>query len=220
MPEPSERGSDYVCFDSTALLYFNKTSHLYLLETWFPKAFAPIAVIEEEFADHVDRYPENKRIVDASWLETVPVENDEGLRLVAYLRDERWKSAPNKDRGEAEVIALCVEYGWTAIMDDDQARVAAYDSKVPTAMMLTVIIAAAAHSLINPTEAWKLHREIVIARGGFTYLSADAVHRPAFMNSIDAFRKVWRDEGQPPWPRLLAWKPGLDNVVLAVRSRL
>lgn len=219
MPEPSERGAGYVCFDSTALLYFNKTGHLDLLEAWFPKAFAPTAVIDAEFGEHIDRYPESKRIVEASWLEAVPVESDDGLKLVAYLRDERWKSAPNKDRGEAEVIALCVDYGWTAIMDDDQGRVAARDSKVPTATILTMVIAASAQGLISPTDAWKLHCEIVVARGGFTILSADKVHRPVFMNSIEAVRKIWRDEGEPAWPLLLAWKRGLDNVILAVRNR-
>jgi predicted nucleic acid-binding protein len=219
MPTPSERGADYVCFDSTALLYFNNTGHLGLLEEWFEKAFAPNAVVDAEFDDHIDRYPENKRVVEASWLEKVPVESEQGLKLVAYLRDQRWKSAPNKDRGEAEVIALCVEYGWTAIMDEDQARVAARDEGVPTAMILTMIIAAAAQNKIKPGDAWKLHSEIVSVRGGFTYLTADKVHRPAFMNSIDAFRKIWRDEGEPPWPRLLAWRRGLDSVILAVRAR-
>lgn len=223
---PGERGIDYPCFDSTQLIAFNAANALHLLGDWFPRSFTPNVVIEEEIRSHLAKHPEGQRIIDATWLEAVAVESERGLELVRFLREDLWKSPPGRDHGEAEVLALCREYGWVAILDDDQARKAATrkDIEVPSVMLLTVIIAAAAHELIAPKEAWKLHSAIDKERsakkglGSFSYLKGDAVHRPAFMSSVSEFRRIHKKAGEPAWPRLLA-TPSLDGVVRVVRDR-
>jgi predicted nucleic acid-binding protein len=223
---PAERGLDYVCFDATQLIAFNEVGALDVLGRWFPKAFTPNVVTEDEIRAHLGKFPQGQRILDAEWLEAVAVDSDEGLELVRFLHDDLWKSGAGKDRGEAEVLALCRDYGWLAILDDDQARKAATreNIKVPSAMLLTVIIAAAAHGLIAPGEAWKLHAAIDKKRsekkglGSFSFLTGQDVHRVAFMNSIHEFRRIHKKQGEPAWPRLLA-TPGLDGVIVAVRQR-
>ncbi len=220
---PAERGLDYACFDATQLIAFNEVGALDVLGCWFPKAFMPNVVSEAEVRAHLDKFPQGQRILDAEWLEAVAVESDEGLELVRFLREDIWKSGLGKDRGEAEVLALCRDYGWLAILDDEQARKAATreNIKIPSAMLLTVIIAAAAHGLIAPGKAWQLHAAIDKERsekknlGSFSYLTGRKVHRPAFMNSINEFRSIHKKQGEPAWPRLLATS-GLDGVVSAV----
>lgn len=86
-------------------------------------------------------------------------------------------------------------------------------------MLLTVIIAAAAQDKISRKEAWQLHVEIDqkrrMAVGSASLLTSGAVHRPAFMNSVDAFRTVHRNQGKPAWPKLLAVHR-LDSVITKV----
>ena len=223
-----DHGSDFVCFDATQLIAFNNAEQLDILGAWFPRAFTPDVVTEEEIRPHLGKFPQGQRILDAAWLEPIPVESDAGIELVNYLLAERWKSAPDRDRGEAEVLALCRDHGWTAILDDEAGRVAARDIRigVPSAMMLTTIIAAAAYELIKPNDAWALHVEVDQARkasfskkgpgGSFSYLTSDTAHKPAFMQSVNAFRHV-KQKQDLGWPQILT-VPSLDELILHVRK--
>jgi predicted nucleic acid-binding protein len=221
-PASHERGPDFVCLDATQLIAFNEAGELATLGAWFPRAFTPEVVFEEEIRPHLARYPQAQQILNAPWLEAVPVESGQGLQLVANLLT-RWKSPPERDRGEAEVIALCRDYGWTAILDDDQGRVAARGKNisVPSAMMLTVILAASAYELIKPRDAWRLHVAVDEARkragaGSFSYLTSSDTHRPAFMDCVNAFRHIREQQGNPNWPQILATR-GLDETIRIVR---
>jgi predicted nucleic acid-binding protein len=225
LPEPSappERGPAYVCFDATQLFAFNRVDRLDTLGDWFPKAFVPNVVIEKEVRPFVRKYPKNQRILSATWLHSVAVESDSGLRLVAHLRDRVWKSPPEKDRGEAEVLALCRDYGWIAILDDEQARVAAErHAKAPRAMLLTIIIAAAAYEKISRNDAWKLHVDIDKARkkmgiGSRSFLTSDLCHEGVFAKCIDMFGGFRDKFDNPEWPTFLAI-PSLDELVDWVR---
>lgn len=157
MGDVLETGASYVCFDSTALIAFNSVEQLDILGEWFPKAFAPNVVLAEEIGAHLDEHPEGQRILDANWLHEASVEDADGIALVAYLLDERWGSSSGKDRGEAEVIALCRRYGWVAVLDDAEGIRAAKDHGVASVSFLSVIIAAAAQDMIQRRDAWNLH---------------------------------------------------------------
>ena len=145
-PDGWPTGREHLCFDSTPLMAFAAAGHLDLLGSWFGHGFAPKVVIETEVGDWVDRYPHNQEILDAAWLERVPVDIAEDIREVDRIRREFFGSAENKDHGEAEVIVLCQRYDWTAALDDGEGRryAARTEVAVPSAMMLTIIIAAAA----------------------------------------------------------------------------
>lgn len=213
-------GREHLCFDSTVLMAFAKAGHLDLLGEWFRHGYAPRVVIEEEVGDWVHKYPHNQDILDAAWLECVVVDIAEDILEVERIRREFFGSEEGKDWGEAEVIVLCQRYGWTAVLDDEEGRryAARNDVQVPSVMMLTIIIAAAAEGLINPGEAWKAHVDVDAARGGGrSYLTGRDVHRPAFMASIQAFREIAREQDPGHWPHPLSL-PGLDEVVRRVRN--
>jgi predicted nucleic acid-binding protein len=227
-----ETGADFVCFDSTALIAFNVVEQLDVLGSWFPKAFAPNVVLTEEVGGHLERYPDGQRILDAPWLHEASVEDAEGLTLVAYLLNDRWNSPSGKDRGEAEVIALCRRYGWVAVLDDAEGIRAAEDYGVSSVSFLSVILAAAAQDMIKPGDAWELHvlidqerRKRAAEQGAktqsFSFLTSDSSQREVFMACVRAFRKAWIDQGREDWPGLLSTETPrpLDKIIKVLRKQ-
>lgn len=173
-------GSAYVCFDTTGLIHFNAIGELDKLGEWFPRAFAPAVVIEEEVRAHLAKHPKNQAILDAKWLETAHVTEPDDLRDVAEIH-RRFGRRASQDRGEAEVVVLCARHKWTGVIDDSSGQVAAGDFHAPHCSILTMILAAAAHGLIRRDHAWKLHCDLTESRGeGFSALTKQSVHRPPF----------------------------------------
>ncbi|MBN1458939.1 MAG: hypothetical protein JXA57_05345 [Armatimonadetes bacterium] len=211
-------GPGFVCLDAMVPIHFNRVGRLPLLCEWFgPRVFTPNVIMEEEIRGAVGSHPENKAIVDSEWLVSVPVDEIEDIALVASLR-RRWGSKDDKDRGEAEVVALCRRYGWTTIMDDDVGRQAAKEYGVSCVYMLTTMIAAASCGLITSQEGWKLHCSIEQERRR-AMLTAQDCHKPVFMECIKRFVRIGEKCGNPQWPEILATK-GLDDVVIATRRSI
>jgi len=210
------KGPGFVCLDAMVPIHFNRVGRLPLLCEWFgPMVFTANVIMEEEIRGALSRHPENQAIVDSDWLVSVPVDEIEYIELVASLR-KRWGSRDDRDRGEAEVVALCRRHGWTAIMDDDVGRSAAKEHAVPRVYMLTTMIAAASCGLIAPQAAWKLHCSIEQTRRR-AMLTADECHRSVFMKCIEQFVQVGEKMGDRRWPYILA-KRGLDDLVLWTRK--
>ena len=209
-------GPGFVCLDAMVPIHFNRVGRLEVLGDWFgPRVFTANVIIEQELRGALARRPENKAILDCAWLLSVPVDEIEDIELVASLR-RRWGSKDNQDRGEAEVVALCRRYGWTAIMDDDVGREAAKEHGVHRVYMLTVMLAAASCGLVSPLEAWKLHCSIERERRR-AVLTAEEVHRPVFIKCVEHFSRVGAKVGNLPWPGILAVK-GLDDIVIWTRK--
>ncbi len=179
--------------------------------------FTANVIVEQELRGTLDRHPENKAILDSKWLSSVPVDDIEDIQLVAHLR-RRWGSKDDRDRGEAEVIALCRRYGWTAVMDDEVGRKAAKEYGVPRVYILTTILAAASCGLVSPEEAWKLHCSIERERRR-AVLSAGESHKPVFMKCIEHFTRVGEKLGDRCWPDILA-QSGLDDLVIWTRRNM
>jgi predicted nucleic acid-binding protein len=180
-------GREHLCFDSTPLMAFAKAGDLDLLGSWFGHGYAPRVVIEDEVGNWVHKYPQNQDILDADWLECVRVDIAEDIVEVERVRRDYLGNDPGKDHGEAEVIVLCQRYGWTAALDDGEGRryAARSEVQVPSTMMLTIIIAAAAEGLISPSDAWRVHADVDAARlGGRSYLTGQPVHRPAWGDDL------------------------------------
>jgi predicted nucleic acid-binding protein len=211
------RGAGCVCLDAMVLIHFNRCDLLSTLGNWFaPSAFTTEFIAQQEIGGPaLKRHHENRKILDCSWLRSVPVVDPKDLALVADLR-RLWGSQDTEDMGEAEVVALSRRYGWTAILDDDVGRTAAEQHGVPRVYMLTMMIAAAAHDLLTPKEAWAMHCTIESERRR-AILTVEEVHRPAFLAAIDLFRRYHERIGSPKWPRLLA-APKLDGIVLYARK--
>ena len=209
-------GSASVCFDTTALIHFNAIGELDKLGEWFPRAFAPAVVIEEEIRGHLDKYPGNRAILDATWLEKVDVTEPDDLRDVAEIH-RRFGRGASQDRGEAEVVVLCARQRWTGIIDDSSGQVAANDYAAPHCSILTMIVAAAASGQIAHGQAWKLHCDLDESRGGGrSALTGQAVHRPPFHACIERFAAITARRSLT-WPHILA-TPGIDGLVVRTRN--
>lgn len=209
-------GSASVCFDTTALIHFNAIGELDRLGEWFPRAFAPAVVIEEEIRGQLGKYPRNQAILDATWLRKVDVTEPDDLRDVAEIH-RRFGRGANRDRGEAEVVVLCARQRWTGIIDDSSGQVAARDYNAPYCSILTMILAAAAHGLIAREQAWKLHCDLAESRSGaFSALTGQSVHRPPFQACINRFTAIVKRRGLT-WPHILAI-PSLDGLVVRIRN--
>lgn len=209
-------GPGFVCLDAMVPIHFKRVGRLELLGEWFgPRVFTANVIMEEEIRGALDRHPDNRAILDSDWLVSVPVDEIEDIELVASLR-RRWGSKDDKDRGEAEVVALCKRYGWTAIMDDEVGRRAAKDNGVPCVYMLTAIIAAASCGLIPLQEAWKLHCSVAKGQKG-TMLTAQDCHKPVFADCVSRFVRIGEKRGKLRWPEILATY-GLDGVVIWKRN--
>jgi predicted nucleic acid-binding protein len=210
-------GSAWVCFDTTALIHFNAIGELDTLGAWFPRAFAPSVVIEEEIRNHLANYPKNQAILDASWLEAATVTEPPALKDVADIH-KRYGRRAGQDRGEAEVVVLCASQGWTGIIDDSNGQKAARDYNAPYCSILTMILAAAGHGLIEADRAWKLHADLDASRGlGRSALTAGAVHRPPFQACIKQFAQIV-ERRRLDWPHILG-TPGVDGLVIRIRNQ-
>jgi predicted nucleic acid-binding protein len=209
------QGSSWVCFDTTALIHFNAIGELDRLEHWFGRAFAPAVVIEQEIRDQLRRHPENRKILDCSWLEKVDVTEPADLRAVAEIH-QRFGRTAGQDRGEAEVVVLCARQRWTGIIDDSSGQVAAQDYGAPYCSILTMLLAAAGHDLISAKEAWNMHCALEQSRGpGRSALRATSVHRAPFHTCIQRFAAIV-DRQSLEWPHILA-VPGADGLVIRTR---
>lgn len=225
-------GPSYVCFDATALIHCAATGYLNELGSWFPSgAFTAKHIMDVEIRRAAAKHPTNLAVCRATWLTAVPVEDHEDLAHFAWLLEHHWKSPPGKDRGEAEVLVLCRRYGWTAIMDDDIGRgyaekpvkpcspkdpmVTRPIPRIPSAMLLTTILAATAWGITKHAKAWKMHCAVDRSRGGFSLISYDKSQRSIFDECVDRFRALRQREPDVGFPDVLA-KPGLDGLVALI----
>lgn len=205
------QGSGYVCFDASPLISYANIGELTWLTTWFVGCgFTADVVTAVELKKNLASHPQSADILALPWLRSHSVEEEEDLQLVAQLR-RIWGSAHGRDHGEAEIIALCRRYGWTAILDDRLGRNGATKHGVKHAHSTTVLLAAAASRMIGSDEAWDLHRRLV-ANDDHPILPPDDRFREAFNRITTAFRRLLERDDEPAWPRLLA-APGLDEIV-------
>jgi predicted nucleic acid-binding protein len=206
------RGARHVCFDATPLIAYADSGHLTLLSTWFgPTAYVPAVVTEYELQKNLADYPQNQSIVDAPWLKPVPLIEPDDHQLANTLQ-QMWKSEKGRDRGEAELVALCKRYDWTAIVDDHNGRDGAYRNRVAHVFVATVLVAATAEQLITIDEAWTVHQAVEARYDRAPVLPTDDDYKPAFEKAVRALRGLMRDADEPPWPQILA-DPRCDGVV-------
>lgn len=214
-------GPGYLCLDATPLIHFSNHDQLDVLgELCGSPAFTPTYVLEEEIRVPMrgsPKYRKNSAILKAQWLVGAELPDLEGAERVAALK-RRLGGSPRANLGECHVLALCERHGWTAIVEDEDARLAANDPDdgplVPTIYMVTLLAVGAGFSRIDPRAAWRIHREIETPRRGSILLPE---HEQVFKNCVEVFRKL---EGKvEPWPQVLARGATLDAVIVHERRR-
>lgn len=198
------QGPGYVCFDASPLIAYADADQLVWLNTWFGGgvAFTADVVTKVELVKNLKRFPKNKEIVSQPWLRSVPVEEDEDVKLVAQLR-RLWGSEEGRDWGEAEVVALCKRNGWTGIIDDHRGRDAASMFGVAYVSGATMLAAAAAATHASTEEMWELHRA-VSKKLDRPVLPTDESFRPALESAIGALKKLIESFEGTAWPHVLA----------------
>lgn len=169
--------------------------------------------LQKNLADH----PKNQAIIDAPWLKPVPLVEEADHKLARTLR-RMWKSETGRDHGEADLVALCKRYGWTAIVDDHNGRDGAYRNEVPHVYVVTMLVAATAEGLTSVDEAWTVH-QVVEARYDRPVMPVADDFEPAFETAVRAIRGIARKLDEPPWPEVLADARCDEVVKRAVAGR-
>jgi hypothetical protein len=204
------KGPEHVCLDATVLIHYQDNGHLDTLRDLLPgRKFTPNVVTGWELVKTDKAAKLNERILKATWLEPVPVDDPAGISEVATLR-ALWNSRPDKNHGEAEVVVLCQRHGWVAIMDDRDGRGAAHDGRgVSCAYMSTMLIAATALGIngLDADAAWKIHQAVESKRKRPRVQS-----ERAFRTLVTVFGALWQQSGKPDWPQFLT-EPRLDQLV-------
>ncbi len=223
---PLPRGADGVCLDAMILLGYAQAGVLDVLGSFFSGGRA-VAVtsawlLENEIAAHVAEHPENQLIADAAWIHTAAVADDDIVYTDMLLR--AWRSGPRRDRGEAELVALCSRRGWTGCSDDRNAHGGAALAKAQgrpfaPAMVhgVSLLAGAAAENLIATDEAWRVHQLVESRYDDPPLLPVDNSYEESFVAAVNAIRGRRRKLGSPDWPHLLTH--GLDKIVRAAVRR-
>lgn len=211
-------GPGYVCFDASPLIDYGDQNALGWLGTWFSPgpAFTADVITKVELAKSLPRYPQNAQIIGLPWLKSIPVEEDVDVQLVVSLR-RLWGSDSGRDHGEAEVVALCKRYGWTAIVDDARGRDGAERHGVAHVSSTGMLVAATAFHRESVADAWALHQRLVSGLDR-PLLPSDDLYEPAFRAAVSAAGKLAAEQGEQ-WPQLLA-ESRLDKLVLRAVAKV
>lgn len=218
------RGSAVVCLDAMILIGYAEVDRLNVLEALFAgvDAYTSAWLYENEIKAPAARYPSNNRILSAAWLKRAPVVDDDILYVQNLLN--AWGSDSDRDRGEAEIVALCTRHNWTGVSDDGKAHgvpelQAQHRPFNPTMVHgASMLAAAAAESLIPVGDAWAVHQAVEARYDAPPLLPVDDEYAPAFSLAVDLIRSVRNKLGQPNWPILLTH--GTDRIVrTAVKKR-
>lgn len=136
---------------------------------------------------------------------------------VGRLASERglWNSKPNKDRGEADIVAICRKTEWVAITDDRAGRGALARSGCDFAYMTSMLVAAAAtgHIALGAEHAWRIHKQIQEP-----FDRPFLAERKQFDQCFELVARLHEQIGAPPWPGVLR-DPRVDLIVEKLDGR-
>ena len=221
------RGSSVVCLDAMILIGYAEADLVATLGSLFTgagvSAYTSAWLHKHEISLPAATYPNNNRILAATWLETAEVVDDDILYVENLLA--AWGSEAGRDRGEAEIVALCTRHGWTGISDDGKAHgvpeLAEGQQRPFKPRMVhgaALLAAAAAENLISTGDAWAAHQAVEARYDDPPLIPIDDNYEQAFVDAATAIRKRRDQLGAPAWPILLTHNT--DAIVrAAVRRR-
>ena len=116
-------------FDTTALNYFALVGELDLLEQIVDpfRCVVPFEVLNE-LAAGVAAHPELRDTLNLPWIEVVQLPASDLASFARYKRE--LGGGPNRNLGEAAVLAWCASAGGTAIIDESRARDIAHQDDI------------------------------------------------------------------------------------------
>jgi len=203
-----------LCLDTTALIHFEVADALPTLEllcTLPGDAHVPVSVVGEWRGHRVDP---TGHVAGHPWLRVVRADHPDDLRIVADLA-RRYRTPPDRDEGEMDVVAVSKRLGHTALMEDGVGCKQADDHGVPHLSIVTLLACGVAYGAIEHRAAWRTHQAVEATRGTFhSILIADGDGRRGFAAAAMALRALRRAQGDPPLRRFIAQR-NLDGILLA-----
>lgn len=218
----AHNGPGYLCLDATPLIHFNNEGHLDTLAALVGNpAFTPQYILDQEIRAPMQTgaalYRKNSAILAAPWLFGALLGDDAGVERVARLK-RRLGGTPRENLGEAHVLALSEQHGWTVVMEDEGGRLAAADARdgpvVPTVYMVTLLTVGAGFGVITAAHAWSVHKAIEDERRR-SILRTDRADKRIFDRCVSTFAKL--DGKAEPWPDVLARGRTLDDLIVLER---
>lgn len=139
-------------FDTSVLSCFARADLLDVLEqaTRSHERLVPKAVLAEIRQGLAD-YPNLASVLDAAWLQEVPVDALE--ELAAFARYARRLSAGDRNVGECSVLAKAEAHEATAVVDDQDAVQAAREAGVRVARSLAIVSSGLKGNLFGGARA-------------------------------------------------------------------
>lgn len=204
------KGPGVPCLDAMVLFLFHQHVRFRELGELFPAgAYTADVILAEEVGGTEQWRRRNAAILEAPWLRSAPVLTGSDAAMVNNLLNI-WNSPPNQDRGEAEIVVLCMRHDWLAITDDARkGRPELERRKREYCYVVTMLIYAAAtgHAGMDIASAWEISRDIQQGRNK-PYINAEQT----FRKLVAVARRVWEQRGRPGWPEMLAdWT--IDHLV-------
>lgn len=221
------RGAANVCLDAMILIGFAEADLVDELGNLFAghnaRVFTSAWLFKHEIEIPSKKYEANKRILPVTWLEKAPVTDEDVLYVENLLK--AWGSDAGRDRGEAEIVALCTRHNWTGVSDDNKAHgvpeLQGQRRPFRPAMIhgASLLACAAADNLIAVEDAWAIHQAVEARYDlGPPLMPIDDEYGQAFSDAVTVIRKTRDKLGSPPWPHLLQHGP--DRILqAAVRRR-
>jgi hypothetical protein len=209
-----------VCFDTSPLIDLNNAGVLDQVAAWFPEGscFTAPIIINKELPKSLLKHPQNKAIVNAPWLTTVPIEDPADQIFWEKIRREMHTLTRPKGEGEAEVLTLCNRYRWTAVINEPPARRAAAVHKIPCVCTPTLIVAATARGFMTADEGWNMHTHVHAEKEDTRSVLGITTHfRSAFERAVRGVDRWVTIHSHPQWPAI---PRGLDEMVAGFAGTL
>ena len=139
-------------FDTSVLSCFARAELLDVLElaTRGHERLIPKAVLGE-IKQGLAEYPKLESVLDAAWLQEVPVDALE--ELAAFAHYARRLAAGSRNVGESSVLAKAEVHAATAVVDDQDAVQAAKEAGVTVLRSLGIVSSGLKRSLFGETRA-------------------------------------------------------------------
>lgn len=173
-------------FDTTPLSHFCRAGHLRTLEV-LTEAHVRLATraVRDEIRRGVPQYPELQAVIDAPWLQEVPVDGLEEIPALLFYATRLVTGTRNV--GEAATLAWAEVHDAIAIVDDDGARQLASERRVRKHGSLWLIIGGVRANTLTMEEASGVVSQLV---GLGARLPCTGQTFPAFVEDADR-RGLW-----------------------------
>lgn len=178
-------------FDTGPLSHFAHGGWLGALHflTYGAPSFIPEAV-EQELADGQHVYRHLGAVLEAHWLS---VDRSDDLPLVVRTaRYEARLAAAGRNRGECAVLALAGDRGWTAVVDDGEARKIANEDGIAYTTTLRLLCQAIKTGQMTPSTCEAIADDLVRTQYRLPFSSGSEFLNWALRNGILDYDDVTR----------------------------